>query len=77
MLSKEKIDRINELSQKSKTMGLSQAEKQEQQELREEYISSVRKSLKNNLLSIKVVDEEGHDVTPIKLQHAKENRKKH
>ncbi|WP_025025981.1 DUF896 domain-containing protein [Caldalkalibacillus mannanilyticus] len=77
MLSKEKIDRINELSQKSKVSTLTEEEKREQKVLREEYISSVRKSLKNNLLSIKIVDEEGQDVTPIKLKHAKENRKKH
>jgi uncharacterized protein YnzC (UPF0291/DUF896 family) len=77
VLSKEKIDRINELSLKSKSDELTASEKIEQKNLREEYIQSVRSSLKSNLLSVKVVDEEGNDVTPNKLKKAKENRKKH
>jgi uncharacterized protein YnzC (UPF0291/DUF896 family) len=77
MLTKDKIDRINVLSHKSKTTGLSSIEKEEQQALREEYIQSVRSSLKGHLLNLKVVDEEGKDVTPKKLKQAKANRKKH
>jgi uncharacterized protein YnzC (UPF0291/DUF896 family) len=77
VLSKGKIDRINELSLKSKSDELTASEKIEQKNLREEYIQSVRSSLKSNLLSVKVVDEEGNDVTPNKLKKAKENRKKH
>jgi uncharacterized protein YnzC (UPF0291/DUF896 family) len=77
VLSKEKIDRINELSHKAKSDELTASEKIEQKNLREEYIQSVRSSLKSNLLSVKVVDEEGNDVTPNKLKKAKENRKKH
>ncbi|MCI5513253.1 MAG: DUF896 domain-containing protein, partial [Clostridia bacterium] len=37
-----KIDRINELSKKSKTVGLTPDEKEEQAALREEYIISFR-----------------------------------
>lgn len=77
MLSNEKIERINELSLKSKSGVLTPSEKIEQKNLREEYIQSVRSSLKSNLLSLNIVDEEGHDVTPNKLKKAKENRKKH
>lgn len=77
MLSKEKIDRINELSLKSKTDELTSSEKIEQKNLREEYIQSVRSSLKSNLLSVKVVDEDGNDVTPNKLKKEKANRKRH
>jgi uncharacterized protein YnzC (UPF0291/DUF896 family) len=77
VLSKEKIDRINELSLKSKSDELTASEKIEQKNLREEYIKSVRSSLKSNLLSVKVVDEDGNDVTPNKLKKAKGNRKKH
>lgn len=44
-----KIDRINELSKKSKTVGLTPEEKEEQAALREEYIISFRASLKGIL----------------------------
>lgn len=44
-----KIDRINELSKKSKTVGLTPDEKEEQAALREEYIISFRASLKGIL----------------------------
>ena len=58
MLSKEKIDRINELSNKSKTEGLSEAEKAEQKTLREEYLVQFRVSFKQQLDSIEIVDAE-------------------
>lgn len=71
MLSNEKIKRINELSKKSKTTELTLAESKEQQELRQEYIETFRSSFKNELHSIKVIDEEGTDVTPKKLKASK------
>jgi uncharacterized protein YnzC (UPF0291/DUF896 family) len=77
VLSEDKIARINKLVHKSKTDGLTEAEKKEQQELRNEYVQSVRSSLKANLMSVKVVDEEGKDVTPNKLKKEKARRKKH
>ena len=51
-----KILRINELSKKSKTTGLTPEEKQEQQELRSEYINAFKSDLKRTLDSIKFVD---------------------
>ncbi|UOE96471.1 MULTISPECIES: DUF896 domain-containing protein [Bacillaceae] len=74
MLSKEKIARINELSQKSKTVGLSSEEAQEQTALRQEYIQSFRSSFENQLHSVKVVDEKGKDVTPAKLKASKQSK---
>ncbi len=59
-MDKSKIDRINELSKKSKTTGLTPAEKQEQQMLRSEYIKDFRSSLKSTLDTIVVVDEKGN-----------------
>jgi len=56
MLSKEKISRINELAKKSKTCNLSDSEKKEQKELREEYLKSFRKNFKSQLDSIEIVD---------------------
>lgn len=73
MLSKEKIDRINELARKAKKEGLSLKEQKEQKELREEYLANVRASLRNQLKSITIVDEEGNDVTPEKLKKDKKN----
>ena len=41
------ISRINELYHKSKAEGLTQAEKKEQQMLRQQYIAAVKGSIKN------------------------------
>ncbi|MGP4067950.1 DUF896 domain-containing protein [Halobacillus sp. B29] len=76
MLSKEKIDRINELANKSKQEELTVKEKEEQQELRQEYLKNVRKSFKNQLKGVTVIDPEGKDVTPKKLREMQENEKK-
>ncbi|MBM7094276.1 MULTISPECIES: DUF896 domain-containing protein [Alteribacter] len=73
MLSKDKIARINELARKSKGEGLSASESKEQQALRQEYLKSMRQSFKNQLHSVKVVDDKGNDVTPKKLKESKEN----
>jgi uncharacterized protein YnzC (UPF0291/DUF896 family) len=54
------INRINELARKSKTSGLSEAEKIEQQSLRREYISAFRNNMKKTLDSVTVVDEQGN-----------------
>ena len=48
-MTDEKIARINALAKKSKTEGLTEAEKQEQQALRAEYIADFRKNLKSQL----------------------------
>lgn len=69
MLSKLKIDRINELSKKAKSSGLSKEEKVEQQLLREEYLQVFRSSMKNTLKGVTVVDPNGNDVTPQKLKN--------
>jgi len=77
MFPNEKLQRINELAQKAKTTGLTDKEKEEQQQLREDYLSIFRSAFKNQLHSLKVIDPEGTDVTPQKLKDSKENRKKH
>ncbi|MFQ3543237.1 DUF896 domain-containing protein [Halobacillus rhizosphaerae] len=77
MLSKEKINRINELANKSKQEGLTKSEKEEQKELRQQYLGNVRKSFKNQLKGMKVIDPNGKDVTPEKLKQMQKNEKKH
>jgi len=55
-----KIKRINELAKKSKTTGLSPEEKEEQNNLRQEYIKSFRSNLESTLKSVVVVDKDGN-----------------
>ena len=71
MLSQEKIDRINELSRKSKTAGLSIEEAKEQTKLRQEYLTSFRSSMRETIENVKVIDPEGTDVTPEKVKQAR------
>ena len=71
MLSQEKIDRINELSRKSKTAGLSIEEAKEQTKLRQEYLTSFRTSMRETIENVQVIDPEGTDVTPEKVKQAR------
>ena len=59
-MNEEKIARINELARKSKAEGLTEAERQEQALLRQEFIANVRRNLKAQLDSIDLVDEDGN-----------------
>ncbi len=70
------IKRINELANKSKTQELTTEEKAEQKQLRTEYLGQIRGQVKNQLASVKVVDEEGQDITPDKLKDLKDNLNK-
>ncbi len=54
-----KIARINELSKKSKTEGLTPAELAEQKSLREAYIAGFRQSLRAQLDATTVVNPDG------------------
>ena len=68
MISQEKLNRINELARKKKTTGLSEDEKQEQTLLRQEYLADFRSGFTQQIESIKVVDQEGKDLTPEKVR---------
>lgn len=70
MLTKEKIDRINELARKKKSEGLTPEETQEQDVLRKEYIAAFRASFRGQLENIKYVE----DMTEEEL--AEYNKKK-
>ncbi|WP_419961867.1 DUF896 domain-containing protein [Psychrobacillus sp. BM2] len=74
MLSKEKLARISELSRKSKTSGLSIEEAKEQSSLRKEYLETFRSTMRDTIESVKVIDPEGNDVTPAKVQEAKKGK---
>lgn len=67
-MEQKKIDRINELAKKSKTVGLSDEEKTEQTALRNEYRKSVIGNLTAQLDNCYIVDDKGNKtkVTPKK-----------
>ena len=58
-MTEEKIARINELYKKSKAEGLTEAEKQEQQILRREFIDSFRNNLRGHLDNISIQEADG------------------
>ena len=58
-MTKESIDRINELARKSKAGGLTEEEKVEQAALRKEYLADIRKSLEATLSNVYFVEEDG------------------
>lgn len=57
-MEKEKIDRINELSKKSREEGLTDVEKEEQAALRQEYLAAIRANFRSTLDSIEITDKE-------------------
>ena len=58
-MTEEKIKRINELAHKSKAEGLTPAEKEEQYQLRQEFLAAVRGNLRAQLNNIDMVYEDG------------------
>lgn len=59
-MEQKKIDRINELARKAKTVGLTAEELAERDVLRREYIDSVKASLVGQLENTYIVDEHGN-----------------
>ena len=58
-MTNEKIARINELARKSKTTGLTEAEKAEQQALRQEYVADIKASLRVQLANTSIKEPDG------------------
>ncbi len=58
-MTNEKIARINELAKKSKTTGLTETEKAEQQALRQEYIAGIKSSLRAQLNNTSIREPDG------------------
>lgn len=74
MLSKEKIARINELSKLAKAGKLTEELAKERTALRKEYLDVFRSTMRDTIEHVKVVDEEGNDVTPEKLKQIKQQK---
>ena len=51
------VQRINELAQKNKTVGLTEDELQERARLRENYLQNIRRNFRQQLDSIEIIDE--------------------
>ncbi|MEC0242507.1 DUF896 domain-containing protein [Paenibacillus dokdonensis] len=62
------LARINELAKKERETGLSNAERVEQQVLREDYLREIRGQVLSSFSGLKVVDPLGNDVTPEKIR---------
>lgn len=58
-MEQKKIDRINELARKQKSVGLNDEEKAEQHVLRREYIESFKLSLTGQLENLYIVEPDG------------------
>ncbi len=65
MINKEMINRINELSRKQRSVGLTDAEKAEQQQLRREYLDDIREQLSGMVENIEIVEKDGSR-TPVR-----------
>lgn len=63
-----RIDRINELYHKSKSVGLTEEEEAEQAALRQEYIAAIRASLRGTLNNISIKEPDG-TVTDLGKKH--------
>ena len=59
-MDEKRIARINELAAKSRTEGLTEEEKNEQAQLRAEYIAAYKQSLIGHLENVRIVDEKGN-----------------
>ena len=77
MLDPKKIERINELARKKKTVGLTPVEQEEQLLLRQEYLEAFRGGMRKHIEGLKVVDDEGNDVTPEKLKQIQREKGLH
>ena len=54
-----KIDRINTLAHKAKSVGLTEEEKRERDALRKEYVATIRMNLRNQLDNIDIQEKDG------------------
>lgn len=54
-----KIDRINTLAHKAKSVGLTEEEKKERDALRKEYIATIHMNLRNQLDNIDIKEDDG------------------
>ena len=59
---KEKVERINYLAKKAKDEGLTKEEKQEQLDLRAQYVAAFRANMEATLDNVHLMDEQGNKI---------------
>ena len=69
-MEKQKIDRINELARKKKTVGLTEAEVREQTALRREYLDGFRANMEAVLAGVVIQNPDGSR-TPLQKKPTK------
>lgn len=74
MITQEKIDRINFLARKAREQELTEEEKQEQKNLRAEYVAAFKKSLENTLDNTVIQRPDGTRESVRKRKNAKGNK---
>lgn len=57
MITRELINRINELSRKQRSIGLTDEERVEQQKLRRQYLDDIKEQVRGMLDNIEIVDD--------------------
>ena len=75
-MNEKRIERINELYHKSKSVGLTESEKKEQQILRREYIEAIRSNLTSQLDNISIVEKDGSITDLSEMQKKKMHNKR-
>ena len=70
-MEKQKIDRINELARKKKTVGLTEVEVREQAALRQEYLDGFRANMEAVLAGVVIQNPDGSR-TPLKKKTTRE-----
>lgn len=70
------LDRINQLAKKQREDGLTNEEKIEQGQLREEYLQQIRGQVLNTFSGMTVLDPLGNDVTPEKVREKQRRENK-
>lgn len=72
-MTEEKIARINELYHKSKGEGLTEEEKTEQQQLRQEYLAAIRNNMRATLDNVSIKNPDG-SITELKNVRKKSSK---
>ena len=69
MMTQKELDRINELAHKKKSVGLTDAELEEQRILREKFLADFRERFKKQLESIEFVDPDDPRLLKQNMKH--------
>ncbi len=72
VISDKKLERINELAKKAKTVGLTEEEIAERDILRKEYLQNFRKRFESQIERIQILEPDG-SITPVRKRTKNED----